>query len=71
MKIRQITLGKDAPESIVVEMTVAEAILITKYVGQLTPCTQTSTGIWDELTSSLFNRFWDDCVDDAAREDYR
>lgn len=69
MKIKAITLDRDElPETITVEMTRAEAILIVRHVGSLRPSTATSDEMYEALAGSLFNRFWDDGVAEAASE---
>ena len=69
MKIKAITLDElELPESMTVEMTRAEATLIAGYVGGLTPNTPVSSGIWDALTGTVFNRFWEDGLRDAQLE---
>ena len=68
MKVKALTLDGDGlPETVTVEMTRAEAILIANYVGNLTPSTIASTGIWDALSGSVFVPFWEDGLADARR----
>lgn len=69
MKIQTIYMeGQETPQAVQVDMTIDEAILIASYVGNLVPSTETSTGIWNELSGGLFNRFWEDGYHDAAGE---
>jgi hypothetical protein len=69
MKIQTIYMeGQETPQAIQVDMTIDEAILIASYVGDVVPSTETSTGIWDELSGGLFNRFWEDGLHDARGE---
>lgn len=69
MKIKAIALDdNELPETVTVEMTLAEAILIGKHVGSVKPSTATSSGIWDALTGVVFNSFWEDGINDAAKE---
>jgi hypothetical protein len=64
VKVLRIDLDEqELPATVQVEMTLAEAVLITKHVGNLLPATSTSNGLWEALTGSLFNRFWDEGVD--------
>ena len=69
MKIVTINLdSRETPTSVLVEMTLDEAILIGNHVGNLVPSTEISTGIWHSLTGSLFNRFWDDGIREAGEK---
>ena len=61
MKINSITLDEDElPSDIAVTMTIAEAVMIAKYVGNLTPTTDVSQGLYSALVGGVINRFWDD-----------
>ena len=67
MRIKAIEMDtEELPELITVEMTLAEAVLIGKHVGSVTPSTVVSTNIWDSLTGGVFNRFWDDGIDETC-----
>lgn len=69
MRVLSIELDTDElPVEVTVRMSRAEATLIASYVGQLTPSTATSHGIYDALVGGVFNRFWEDGLDDARRE---
>jgi hypothetical protein len=68
MKVKALTLDDDGlPDRLTVEMTRDEAILIATHVGNLTPSTEVSTPIWDALSGEVFNRYWEDGLDDARR----
>lgn len=77
MKIMQINLGNDElPTSLVAELSVDEAVVLAKMTGKYSSLTATqefgdraecTTSIYDALTGGVFNRFWDDGVDDAVR----
>lgn len=68
MKVLGIDLDEsEMPERIRVEMTREEAIMIADHVGSVTPSRPVTSAVWDALTGSVFNRFWDDGVDDARR----
>lgn len=67
------------PERITVEMSKDEALLIAVMVGKLNgakvdelipgmSATETHSDIYDCLTGSVFNRYWEDGVKDALRE---
>lgn len=74
MKIRQINLGDDElPETIVVEMSLSEAIFVGKLVGNTNdPEAETvkpggkddAYEVYSALTGGVFNRFWDGGVED-------
>lgn len=70
MKIRSIKLKGDLPVSLKVEMTMAEAILIGRYVGDLVPTTEVSSDIYTALAGGVFNLYWDDGLQEAEREGY-
>ncbi|GAA4176507.1 hypothetical protein [Gryllotalpicola koreensis] len=65
MKVRNIALGEnEIPATVTVEMTIDEAAWITRRAGSnVAPDRVVSDEIWDALTGSLFNRFWDDGLD--------
>lgn len=61
MKINSITLDEDElPSEIAVTMTIAEAVMIAKYVGNLTPTPDVARSLYSALVGSVINRFWDD-----------
>jgi hypothetical protein len=65
MKVKQINLDDEGlPETLTVEMTREEAILITSHFGSVTPTTETTSSVWRAL-SRVFNAFWDDGVYEA------
>lgn len=75
MKLRAIHFDRDkrtidgnpVPARIEVEMTLDEAWVIARMCGRLTGANPATSEIYDELVGSVFNRFWDDGVDGAAR----
>lgn len=81
MRITHIVLdgpedGDTAPTQVTVRMTLAEAVYVTKVLGamngiqaeQVMPGgAHASNEIYSCLTGELFNRFWEDGVDDALR----
>ena len=77
MKIRNIQLDdNELPETVTVEMTIGEAAFIAKVCGGLSrntaieqhgPIGAHHDDIYDSLTGGLFNRFWEDGIDDALR----
>ena len=75
MKTKSLKFDKKTgrPESLVVKMTLPEAILIAKYCGGLSPATspnhEASGEIYDCLVGELFNRFWDAGLEGAVRGD--
>lgn len=70
MDLNKMTFAKHQddeyyPETITVTMTLKEAIFIAKKAGAEPPA---ATGtICDCLVGDVFNRYWDDGVDDAER----
>ena len=78
MRVRAITMDDEAmPATITVEMTLNEAALMARLTGALSPTAVTSglgdgprwfnaaDGVFDCLTGELFNRFWDNGVEDV------
>jgi hypothetical protein len=76
MKIRRIDLDDDGdPSSVTVELSLAEAILITRTVGKgnghdsnllMEGGDLIAAQTYLCLTGDLFNRYWDDGIDGAA-----
>lgn len=67
--------GNEEPESVVMRVTRAEATLIAKLTGWQSPQTANevmpggsiaSQGLYEALTGSVFNRFWDGGVTEAV-----
>ena len=82
MKIRQIALDDDEmPESVLVEMTVTEALFVAQLVGSIPPADLPRYGmaddrwrvamhsVYDAMAGGLFNRFWDGGVREAMTDD--
>lgn len=77
MKIMQITLDDgEFPTSLVAELSIGEAVVLAKMTGKYSSLTATeefgelaecTTSVYDALTGGVFNRFWDDGVNDAAK----
>lgn len=66
MKIRNITLDdEETPETVTVEMTLAEAVWIAAAAGVQTPTNQVIESIYSALAGGLFNRYFDDGVNEA------
>jgi len=75
--IRQINLGDEGmPEKITAELSLSEAVFIALLMGQqnghtseeiLPGGTDLPSEIYSALTGELFNRYYDDGVDEAAR----
>jgi hypothetical protein len=61
------------PSVITVSMTLAEAVAITKVFGSFNDAERKKRGIpeteiYSALCGDVFNRYWEDGVDGAARE---
>ena len=79
MRVLGLTLSPEDgnPDTITVEMTRAEAILIAEMVGGLPHSeaiaqghkSETVSSIWHALVGSVFNRWWDNGVAGAKRGD--
>ena len=77
MKIMQITLDDDQmPTQIVAELSLDEAVVLAKMTGKYSSLAageefgdraECTTSVYDALTGGVFNRFWDDGVNEAAR----
>jgi hypothetical protein len=78
MRIRNIALDDDGdPSKVLFEMSIIEAVYLTKLIGDQNglDAERTLPGhgqavnseIYGSLTGELFNRFYDDGVDDAVR----
>lgn len=78
MKLRSITVGVDElPSAVTVTMTAEEALFVAHFIGgtnnifreeQMRGGGQIGSDIYDCLTGSVFNRFYEDGVTDALRE---
>lgn len=70
MQIRNISLDEDQmPDTITVDMDISEAIQIAQWAGKTASPTHEMATIHGGLCGYVFNRFWDDGVDGAARGD--
>jgi len=69
MELKNITLAEGMPKSITVEMSIEEAVWIAIIAGKQRGESPHSE-IYGCLTGELFNRFWDDGVDDAKRSHF-
>lgn len=69
MRVKKIKLGgeDDVPVEITVTMTIDEAIYIADLAGKQQPTTNESHTIWEGLSSSIFNTFWDEGLEGAKR----
>ena len=72
MKLKEMTLtpnseGDTLPKTVTVEMTLEEALWIAVVAGQQKG-TSPHNGLYDCLVCDVFNRYWEDGVDDAQRE---
>ena len=69
MNLKQLTFQSTengcVPEKVTVEMTVEEALWIAKVSGKQRG-ESPHRGIFSCLTNDVFNRYWDDGVDDAS-----
>lgn len=78
MKLRQINLSaEETPESILVEMTTAEAVFAAKLIGRMNDFDMDEVmhdghllggEIYGCLTGAFFNKFWHSGVDEALEE---
>jgi len=64
MMITNIALTDGEPTEVNVTMSTAEAAAIAEWAGKLRPPTHITNQIWDCLTGQLFNRFYDDGLND-------
>lgn len=77
MRIRRISLDDEGmPELVTVELTRSEAVFLTLLTGEQNGVTSealmpggsdVSAELYDAFTGELFNRYYDNGVDDAAR----
>lgn len=77
MKVKRIDLDdEEMPERVLVELSHDEAVYLALLIGkqnsndmnEVTPGGSDLGGaVYDGLTGSLFNRFYEDGVDEAAR----
>lgn len=72
MKLKELTFSSGSDdnanlETVTVEMTVKEALWIARVAGQQRGHSP-HHDIYSCLTGEVFNRFWDDGVDDAKRD---
>lgn len=71
MKIKKMSFADvdaidNRPETVTVEMDIEEALWIAKVAG-MQRGTSPHTGIYLCLVVGVFNRYWDDGVDDAVK----
>ena len=71
MELKEITFSPDldgeaVPETVTVKMTVKEALWLAIVAGEQRGVSPHS-GIYNCLTGDVFNRYWDDGVDDAKQ----
>ena len=70
VKIKTIHLDDDeSPVTVVAELTIEEAAWISEKTGQETGSDDATSGLYNALTGSVFNRFWNDGVDGYRRGD--
>ena len=68
MKIRNIALDDDeTPETITVDMTLAEAVWIATAAGVQVPSSKPTDDIYEALAGGVFNRFFEEGVEGANR----
>lgn len=77
MKVRNIALGEDEmPTAIEVVMSTREAAFIARVLGAMTGTAQSEvqsdgstvgSDIYDALVGGVFNRFWEDGVNEVGR----
>ncbi|MFG2970892.1 hypothetical protein ACGFZS_47250 [Streptomyces sp. NPDC048288] len=77
MKIRRIDLDDDeAPETVTVELSHDEAVFLALFLGKQNGIEEEEVmrggsvlgaGIYGALTGGVFNRFYEDGVDGAAK----
>ncbi|WP_396902739.1 hypothetical protein [Mycolicibacterium sp.] len=78
MKIRSIAIGDDdMPQTITAELTAREAAFLAKLTGRMShsdaeavvPGFSAESGrVYSALAGEVFNRYYEDGVDDALRE---
>jgi len=77
MRITAITLDKGMPATITSEISAAEAIFLATLLGQQTGIAangvwpghgELSTAVYDCLSGEVFNRYYEDGVDEARRD---
>lgn len=78
MKITKIALDDGRPDEVTAVLTLDELIYIGLTIGKHAPTDANArmpegnrvvTEIWNCLTGELFNRYWDDGINGAARGD--
>lgn len=68
MQLKELSLDKDENlETVTVTMTIQEALWIARVSGQQKGESPHS-GIFDCLVGAVFDRFWDDGVNDASKD---
>ncbi len=72
MELKEMTFAPDSegtviPETVTVKMTVQEALWLAIVSGKQKG-ESPHNGIFNCLNADVFNRYWDDGVDDAKRE---
>lgn len=78
MKVKQISLDdEELPETVTVELTHDEAVFLAVFLGRLNGeqeeevmkgGSEIGSGIYHGLAGGVFNRFYENGVDEAARE---
>ena len=72
MKLLSMTFSElnddQCPSTVTVEMDIREAALMAKLFGQMRPTESQGATAYDCLVGDVFNRYWDDGVDEALRE---
>lgn len=73
MRVQRIDLENSKPKTLVVEMTIEEAMVVTKWCGGLSPVTspdyEATDGVYGALVGDVFNRYWEWGIDGAIRGD--
>jgi hypothetical protein len=68
MQVTNIRFKDGEPSHVSVEMTTAEAAVITQLVGRLVPSTGATSEVWDCLSGEFFNRFWEAGIDGVPND---
>jgi hypothetical protein len=64
-RISNIALDADEdPREVTVVLSINVAAWLARHVGKLNPSTEESSALYDCLVGSLFNRFYEDGVND-------
>lgn len=70
--IENVALREGEPVELTLTLSVEQAALIARWVGQFSPSTagtnhSHTSGLWDCLVGEFFNRFYEDGIDEALR----